>query len=541
MVSARHAGRGERGHDPNTSTSDGRRGSPGPRGVPRSWKGSGSSSGMRAPARSSAKHGCRVEAGGGRTSGSRAEYKAVRAGRAEGSSLPGRAILSSDRTVPDDAPVVITGSSAPDMVDPATGIARRALAATSRIAWLVDQLPNYDIFSACRRLPTTPRPPSSRPRGSTRRSDYCGSPYASAVHRGAGLHSQARPHHRRGRGRLHGAAVHHAPLFPVRSRRSRWTTTPPRPCITTRAQYPRPPHPRSERRSDVPAHAGRHPRPGKCRVPGGGRAGADGPRRGRRRFTRACRRWPTCGPVPTRPARSRPGCCSWASPRWRASMACRAASGSRTRRSTTPGVETGLRGGGPCPVGRPPVQHGRPPRPHVVRLRQGGHRRRGSWRCSTAVGRRARDERGELRPQHHQGGQPGGMFADHLHTLKRMRTTGFLPRHRRHNPAWDRGGLRHPRAAPCCGVRDILTRERAESFLARRRRPAPAGVRRMICAEFSPPQKPDARRTRHCADRAEQRLVPPARPAGLRPMRGASIRALPARSRQHYSPQAGPG
>ena len=50
--------------------------------------------------------------------------------------------------MPDDAPVVITGSSAPDMVDPATGIARRALAADiARIAWLVDQLPNYDIFS----------------------------------------------------------------------------------------------------------------------------------------------------------------------------------------------------------------------------------------------------------------------------------------------------------------------------------------------------------------------------------------------------------
>jgi trimethylamine--corrinoid protein Co-methyltransferase len=94
-----------------------------------------------------ARHGCKVEAGGENVRFPRAVVERYRAG------MPPRFTFRArdpefDRTVPDDTPVVITGSSAPDMVDPATGIARRALAADiARIAWLVDQLPNYDIFS----------------------------------------------------------------------------------------------------------------------------------------------------------------------------------------------------------------------------------------------------------------------------------------------------------------------------------------------------------------------------------------------------------
>ena len=94
-----------------------------------------------------ARHGCKVEAGGENVRFPRAVVEQYRAG------IPPRFTFRArdpqlDRTVPDDAPVVITGSSAPDMVDPATGIARRALAADiARIAWLVDQLPNYDVFS----------------------------------------------------------------------------------------------------------------------------------------------------------------------------------------------------------------------------------------------------------------------------------------------------------------------------------------------------------------------------------------------------------
>jgi trimethylamine---corrinoid protein Co-methyltransferase len=94
-----------------------------------------------------AKHGCKVEAGGETVRFPRAVVEQHRAG------IPAQFTFRArdpqfDRTVPDDAPVVISGSSAPDMVDPATGQARRALAADiARIARLVDQLPNYDVFS----------------------------------------------------------------------------------------------------------------------------------------------------------------------------------------------------------------------------------------------------------------------------------------------------------------------------------------------------------------------------------------------------------
>jgi trimethylamine--corrinoid protein Co-methyltransferase len=94
-----------------------------------------------------ARHGCRVEAGGENVRFPRAVVEQHRGGMPPKFTFRARD-PALDRTVPDDMPVVITGSSAPDMVDPATGIARRALAADiARIAWLVDQLPNYDIFS----------------------------------------------------------------------------------------------------------------------------------------------------------------------------------------------------------------------------------------------------------------------------------------------------------------------------------------------------------------------------------------------------------
>ena len=53
-----------------------------------------------------------------------------------------------DRTLPDDAPVVVTGSSAPDLVDPISGRGRRAQAEDiARIAHLIQVLPGYDVFS----------------------------------------------------------------------------------------------------------------------------------------------------------------------------------------------------------------------------------------------------------------------------------------------------------------------------------------------------------------------------------------------------------
>jgi len=53
-----------------------------------------------------------------------------------------------DRTLPKDAPVIITGSSAPNLIDPVTGKERRATSEDiARIARLVNELPGYDVFS----------------------------------------------------------------------------------------------------------------------------------------------------------------------------------------------------------------------------------------------------------------------------------------------------------------------------------------------------------------------------------------------------------
>jgi trimethylamine---corrinoid protein Co-methyltransferase len=53
-----------------------------------------------------------------------------------------------DKTIPDDSPVIVTGSSAPDLLDPVTGEERRALSDDiARIAHLINELPGYDMFS----------------------------------------------------------------------------------------------------------------------------------------------------------------------------------------------------------------------------------------------------------------------------------------------------------------------------------------------------------------------------------------------------------
>ncbi len=53
-----------------------------------------------------------------------------------------------DRTLPDDGPVVVTGSSAPDIIDPVTGRERRSRSDDiARIAHLINELPAYDVFS----------------------------------------------------------------------------------------------------------------------------------------------------------------------------------------------------------------------------------------------------------------------------------------------------------------------------------------------------------------------------------------------------------
>ncbi|MFZ5818393.1 MAG: trimethylamine methyltransferase family protein [Chloroflexota bacterium] len=53
-----------------------------------------------------------------------------------------------DRTLPEDGPILVTGSSAPDILDPLTGRERRARSDDiARIAHLVNELPAYDVFS----------------------------------------------------------------------------------------------------------------------------------------------------------------------------------------------------------------------------------------------------------------------------------------------------------------------------------------------------------------------------------------------------------
>ena len=53
-----------------------------------------------------------------------------------------------DRVIPDDRPILVTGSSAPDIIDPLSGKERRARSDDiARIAHLVNELPAYDVFS----------------------------------------------------------------------------------------------------------------------------------------------------------------------------------------------------------------------------------------------------------------------------------------------------------------------------------------------------------------------------------------------------------
>ncbi len=53
-----------------------------------------------------------------------------------------------DRTLPTESPVVVTGSSAPDIIDPVTGKERRSRSDDiARIAHLINNLPGYDVFS----------------------------------------------------------------------------------------------------------------------------------------------------------------------------------------------------------------------------------------------------------------------------------------------------------------------------------------------------------------------------------------------------------
>jgi trimethylamine--corrinoid protein Co-methyltransferase len=92
-------------------------------------------------------HGCRVDAG---TQIVRFPPKVVEKYR---SMLPATFTFFGrdpkyDRTLPRDGPVIVTGSSAPNIIDPVTRRERRARSDDiSRIAHLIHKLPAYDVFS----------------------------------------------------------------------------------------------------------------------------------------------------------------------------------------------------------------------------------------------------------------------------------------------------------------------------------------------------------------------------------------------------------
>ncbi|MGA2503139.1 MAG: trimethylamine methyltransferase family protein [Anaerolineales bacterium] len=63
-----------------------------------------------------------------------------------------------DRTLPQDGPIIVTGSSAPDVIDPLTGRSRRATSEDiARIAHLIQELPAYDVFSISTLADDAPR------------------------------------------------------------------------------------------------------------------------------------------------------------------------------------------------------------------------------------------------------------------------------------------------------------------------------------------------------------------------------------------------
>ena len=94
-----------------------------------------------------ARHGCRVDGETNVVKFPRAVVEQFRAALPATFTFRGRD-PQYDRTIPADGPLMVTGSSAPDIVDPATGQVRRSRSEDiARIATLVNELPGYDAFS----------------------------------------------------------------------------------------------------------------------------------------------------------------------------------------------------------------------------------------------------------------------------------------------------------------------------------------------------------------------------------------------------------
>ena len=93
------------------------------------------------------RHGCRVDSPSGIVKIPRTVVDQYRQAFVSTFTFKGRD-PQFDKTIPDDSPVMVTASSAPDIIDPATGELRRATSADiANIAFLVNELPGYDVFS----------------------------------------------------------------------------------------------------------------------------------------------------------------------------------------------------------------------------------------------------------------------------------------------------------------------------------------------------------------------------------------------------------
>jgi len=94
-----------------------------------------------------AKHGCHVDAETLVVRFPRAVVEGFRAAFPPTFTFRGRE-PQYDRTIPDDGPLVVTASSAPNIIDPVTGEERRSRSDDiARIAFLINELAGYDVFS----------------------------------------------------------------------------------------------------------------------------------------------------------------------------------------------------------------------------------------------------------------------------------------------------------------------------------------------------------------------------------------------------------
>jgi trimethylamine--corrinoid protein Co-methyltransferase len=93
------------------------------------------------------RHGCRVEAEAGVVKIPRRVAAQYRQTFVPTFTFMGRD-PAFDKTIPDDSPLIVTASSAPDIIDPFSGRLRRATSSDiANIAYLVNELPGYDVFS----------------------------------------------------------------------------------------------------------------------------------------------------------------------------------------------------------------------------------------------------------------------------------------------------------------------------------------------------------------------------------------------------------